>query len=354
MTGVFVAQLLLTGAVTVAAFVLRALVPVFHDQQPLLWAGLAFAILQGFSPVWYFTGQERIPLIGAITVGVKLIATLAIFALVRAPEDGWLVLACYAGGALLATAIGYGLVLREVRPGRPSLGLVGRTLRLGASMFLTRIAFMMHTAGNVFLLGLLVVPHQVAFYAASEKLCRPVAWLMQPINTALLPRLSHLVGASPERAQQLASLTFLLQGATGVVFGLTVGRAAWLVDLMFGPEYIGAVEVLRVMAAIIPADGGERRAGDPVDDPARPRPPPQRRARQQHRRQSGARPDSGAAAGRVGYGVGHCRRRERHPDRPAVQPALPRFEAGGTGTGAAELRGAGRRASLTARFGPVE
>jgi polysaccharide transporter, PST family len=252
-TGVFVAQLLLAGAVTVAAFVLRALVPVFHDQQPLLWAGLAFAILQGFSPVWYFTGQERIPLIGAITVGVKLIATLAIFALVRAPEDGWLVLACYAGGALLATAIGYGLVLREVRPGRPSLGLVGRTLRLGASMFLTRIAFMMHTAGNVFLLGLLVVPHQVAFYAASEKLCRPVAWLMQPINTALLPRLSHLVGASPDRAQQLASLTFLLQGATGVVFGLTVGLGApWLVALMFGPEYVGAVEVLRVMAAIIP------------------------------------------------------------------------------------------------------
>ena len=33
--------------------------------------------------------------------GVKLIATVAIFALVRGPEDGWLVLACYAAGALL-------------------------------------------------------------------------------------------------------------------------------------------------------------------------------------------------------------------------------------------------------------
>jgi PST family polysaccharide transporter len=252
-SGVFFAQVLLAGALVLAALVLRVLVPVFQHEPPLLWAGLAFAILQGFNPVWYFTGQERIPLVGSITVGVKVISTLAIFALVRGPEDGWMVLACYAGGSLLATATGYGLMLREVRPGRLSLGLVGGTLRLGASMFLTRIAFMMHTAGNVFLLGLLVVPHQVAFYAASEKLCRPVAWLLQPINTALLPRLSHLVGARPDRAQQLAVLTLSLQGATGIALGVTIGLgAAWLVPLLFGPEYIEAVAVLQVMAAIIP------------------------------------------------------------------------------------------------------
>ena len=162
-------------------------------------------------------------------------------------------LACYAGGSLLATAAGYTLMLHEVRPGRLSLGLVGRTLRLGASMFLMRIALMMHTAGNVFLLGLLVVPHQVAFFAASEKLCRPVAWLLQPINTALLPRLSHLVGASPDRARQLAALTLFLQGVTGILLGLTIGLfAPWLVDLMFGAEYTAATAVLQVMAAIIP------------------------------------------------------------------------------------------------------
>ena len=252
-TGVFVAQLLLAGIVMLVAIVLRLVVPVFQNQPPLLWAGVAFAILQGFNPIWYFTGQERIPLVGVITVGAKLIATIAIFVLVRAPDDGWIVLACYAVGSLLATVTGYGLMLREIRPGPLSLGLVARTLRLGAGMFVTRVALMMHTAGNVFLLGLLVVPHQVAFYAASEKLCRPVAWLLQPINTALLPRLSHLVGASPDRAQQLASLTFSLQGATGIAFGLTIGLGApWLVDLLFGPEYIKAVAVLQVMAAIIP------------------------------------------------------------------------------------------------------
>ena len=252
-SGAFAAQLVLAAVVTLAAIVVRLVVPVFEDQPLLVWAGLAFAILQGFNPVWYFTGQERIPLIGAITVGAKIAATLAIFALVREPADSWLVLACYAGGSLLATAAGYILMLREVRPGRLSLGLVGRTLRLGASMFVMRIALMMHTAGNVFLLSLLVAPHQVAFFAAGEKLCRPVAWLLQPINTALLPRLSHLVGASPNEARQLAALTLFLQGATGILLGLIIGLfAPWLVDLMFGAEFTAATPVLRVMAAIIP------------------------------------------------------------------------------------------------------
>jgi PST family polysaccharide transporter len=252
-TGVFVAQLILAGGATLVALGARLLVPVFQEQPPLLWAGLAYAILQGFNPIWYFTGQERIPLVAAVSISSKVLATVAIFALVRAPEDGWLVLACYAGGALLATCGGYALVLREIRPGRLSLGLVGRTLRLGASLFLMRIALMMHTAGNVFLLGLLVAPHQVAFFAAGEKLCRPVAWMLQPINTALLPRLSHLVEASPDRAQELAALAILVQGVTGVGLGLVIVLAApWLVDLLFGPDYAAAVAVLQVLAAIIP------------------------------------------------------------------------------------------------------
>ena len=113
---------------------------------------------------------------------------------------------------------------------------------------------MMHTAGNVFLLGLLVAPHQVAFFAAGEKLCRPVAWLLQPINIALLPRLSHLVGASPDEARQLAALTLFLQGATGILLGLTIGLfAPWLVDLMFGDAvHAPRPRCCAIMAAIIP------------------------------------------------------------------------------------------------------
>jgi len=251
--GVLGAQLLLACAVTLAALAIQLLVPAFREQPLLLWAGLAFAIVQGLAPFWYFTGQERIALIAAIDTGAKLVGTAAVFLLVRAPADGWLVLAASAGAALISTGAAYALVLRQTRPGRLSLGLIRRTLRLGASMFTMRIAVMMHTAGNAFLLGLLVAPQQVAFFAAGEKLCRPAAWLLQPVNVALLPRLSNLVGHSPDRAKALAGLSILLMALVGLAFGVALGIAApWLIGLLFGPQYGSAVAVMRVMALIVP------------------------------------------------------------------------------------------------------
>ncbi len=240
--------------VALAAVVVRLTVPEFQDQPLLLWAALAFAILQGLYPLWFFVGQERIPLIATIGVGAKVLATIAIFVFVRGPGDGWIVLAAYAGAALLASAAGYALMLRQVRPGRLDLELIAQTLRLGFSMFVMRISVLMHTAGNSFLLLLLGGPIQVAFFAAGEKLCRPAAWLMQPINVALLPRLSHLVEHSPDQARAMASLSILLMTAVGIAFGVAIGLLApWLVDLLFGlPEYQPAVAVLRIMALIIP------------------------------------------------------------------------------------------------------
>jgi PST family polysaccharide transporter len=253
-TGILATQLLLAVMIGLAVIVARFTIAEFQGQPLMLWAALAFAVLQGFYPLWYFTGQERIPLIATIGVIAKLLATIALFVLVRGPEDGWLALACYAGGALLATSTGYFLILRELRPGRLNLDLVRRTLKLGFHMFLMRITVLMHTAGNGFLLLLLAGPTQVAFFVAGEKLCRPAAWLMHPVNVALLPRLSHLVAHSPDQAKDMASLSILVMATVGIIFGLLVGLLAPLmIDLLFGlPEFQSAVGVMRVMALIVP------------------------------------------------------------------------------------------------------
>ena len=253
-TGILATQLLLAGALLLAVGVIGLKVAMYQAQPALLWTAFAFAILQGISPLWFFIGEERIPLIASIGVGAKIGAALVIFTLVRGPEDSWIVLAAYAGAAGSTTTAGYALVLRRVRPGRLSLDLVTSTLKLGWIMYLNRIAGLMHTAGNSFVLLLLVNPVQVAFFAAGEKLCRPIAWMTRPLNVALLPRLSYLVGRSPDEATALASLSMLLMTAVGVALGIVVGLLApGLVDLLFGlPEYEPAVDVLRIMALIIP------------------------------------------------------------------------------------------------------
>lgn len=251
--GIVASQLMLGLIVIGVALISVRLVPVFADQTGLLLATLASALAQGLVPLWYFLGRERVALIGMISLAGKALTTVMIFVLIEGPGDEWLVLASFACGNALATVVGYAVILREVGLRWPGLTRVRQTLRGGFDLFLTQMATMIQSGGNPFLLGLLVAPSQVAAFAAGEKLCRPVAWLLLPINVALLPRLAHLLGQDPGQVRRLAGLSILVLGTTGVLFGLLVALLApWLVALVFGPGYEGAIIVLQIMAVIIP------------------------------------------------------------------------------------------------------
>ena len=242
---------MLACAVALAAVLVRLMVPEFRDQPLLLWAALAFAILQGLYPLWFFVGQERIPLIATIGVGAKVLATIAIFPFVRGPRR--LDRARRRGRGLAGVGRWlYALMLRQVRPGRLDLELISQTLRLGFSMFVMRISVLMHTAGNSFLLLLLGGPVKVAFFAAGEAAgprpgsCTRSTW---PAAAALAPgRAQPGPSARDSDPQHPAD-----DGGRHRLRRRDRRARARLVDLLFGlPEYQPAVAVLQVIALIIP------------------------------------------------------------------------------------------------------
>ena len=112
----------------------------------------------------------------------------------------------------------------------------------------------MHTAGNSFLLLLLVGTPSRSRSSPPARSSADRRLDDAPVNVALLPRLSYLVERSPDQATAWPVSACSLMTAVGVAFGIAVGLLApWLVDLLFGlPEYEPAVDVLRIMALIIP------------------------------------------------------------------------------------------------------
>jgi O-antigen/teichoic acid export membrane protein len=61
-------------------------------------------------------------------------------------------------------------------------------------------------------------PQQVAYFAAPDKLARPLAWLTAPINKVLLPRISHLLLRRPDQAHAMARMTLLVLSVIGLGF----------------------------------------------------------------------------------------------------------------------------------------
>lgn len=253
LSGIVGAQAALGGLFVLVALGIYAGLPAFQEAPLLFGCAIAFALLHALVPGWYFMGQERMVLVAGVDGAVKLASLVAVLALVRAPGDAWKVLAIYAAASAVSAVLIFLLVLREVRLPRPRWTGAARALRAGLSLGLLGIVGTGLSAGSTMLLGGWLTPRHAAFFFAAEKLCQPLAWLLEPVNTALMPRLSRLIGSSPEQARRMAVWSLALMLTTGAVLAVAVAFASpLLVPLVFGDGYDAAVPVVQVMALIIP------------------------------------------------------------------------------------------------------
>ena len=231
-------------------------VPLFRQNpEYLLWAWL-FAGARGLSPNWYFFGRERMAVPAFLEAGGKIVWALGVFILVKAPEDGWRVLALQAVAMGGAIAWMTWWMHREVPMGRPRFRDGLRTLRESVGVAIFRCSTGLYVQGSAFILGLLAAPAAVAFFGGADRIIRAVVALIQPLSQAFFPRLSHLVLKDPREAERLLRLSLLGIGGLGLVMGVTAFLAApFLVDVILGPGYESAIPILRVLAVLPPIIG---------------------------------------------------------------------------------------------------
>jgi polysaccharide transporter, PST family len=245
------AKLLLLVMATVLALVAWRFVPIFRASPEFLFWAWCAAMLQGFSPVWYFQGVERLRAPAALDVFAKLIATLGIFVVVRAPEHGWMVLALRAGAELISTGVLTAWLYRSVPWLRFNLALAREMLRDGWSLFVFVGAASIYTSANAFLLGLLAPAREVSYFGAGERIVRAASLLLGPLSQALYPRVSNLVAHDRQRASALIRRSLLPFVGLGVVMGVgLIVLAPLLTRVVFGPEYAPVASVIRVLAVV--------------------------------------------------------------------------------------------------------
>ncbi len=252
MAGVLGAQALLAAGGFVVVIAASRFLPVVSTESDLLAAGLVYAVAQGFTPLWFFQGLERMRWAAALEVSGKVLSLCGLFLLVHSPADKWRVLALAAVAPALTTVAGLALAYRTIPIKVPSWDLVRPALVMGGPMFLFRSSESLYGVGNAFLLGLFSTPELVGYFAAAEKIAKAGFGLLNPIREAIFPRLSHLAATGGEdAAAPLARLGATLMISGGAVLGVALFFAApWASKLLLGGEFAPVVEVLRILAAL--------------------------------------------------------------------------------------------------------
>ena len=239
------------GAATGIAFWLC--VPAFRQNPLILIGALWLAIVQGFSPLWYFQGIQRMSLPAIVEVACRVLFTVSVFFLIKSPGDATRVILFQAISITLSLGIGLRLLYRTVKFTVSGFARTARALRDAWPFFLFVAIMNVYAKSNGFMLGLLIAPAIVSFYGGPERLMRGFLSFNGPINQVLYPRLAHLAVHDLPEARRTVRRGALLLGAMGVLLGLTLTLGApWLVRVLFGPGYDRAVPVLRVLGCICP------------------------------------------------------------------------------------------------------
>lgn len=246
------AKLFLAPLATLALLAIFLTLPSLHDAWRLCAAATALVWLRGFDPLWYFLGIERVPRAVTVQILGKLGATAATFALVRAPEDAWLVIALQAAGAALSTAILTGWMRQDAPRQVPRWRDARAAMSDGVTLFGFRAATGLFATANVLVGGALLATPALAAFAAADRLVRAAIGTLHPLSQVVLPRVAAQRAAGGS-ASALIARSMRVTGGLGLLIGaVTFAAAPLIVQLLLGPGYEGAVPLLRALAVLPP------------------------------------------------------------------------------------------------------
>ena len=248
------ARLILSvGALAVAAVVYLTSKTTRGSPEFVAMAWLA-AASTGLNPMWFFLGHERVRLTTAVVLALRVAAAALTFVLVHDRGDAWIVMALFTAAAVLIAVINIARMFRHVETRRPRLRPSSRAIRDSAPLFVGTAGRSLYTAMNVVLLGFFASRTGVAHFSAAERVVRSCAGLLISATVAMYPRVTYLYSS----ARAGRALRLLLIGGAVVVFAASVLAAAALLlapelmRLVYGAEFAGSANLLRIMAPIVP------------------------------------------------------------------------------------------------------
>lgn len=250
-SAVMAARMLLTllGGVVMAAAVFS--IASFRPHWPLFFLAFGSVIGNALFPMWLFQGLEKMEHAAIRDFVAKLLALIAVFALVHRDAD-YLWAAAAQGGGFLVAGIVTLVPLRwtmQVHFRRVSVAEIREQFVTGWAPFLSLALVAFGAATNMFILGLRSPGAEVAYFSAANRIIAVLRALVNPITTAVFPHAARKANISESEVirfvRKYAILLigpFLLGGVILLVGG------PWFLPVLLGERYRPAVPVFQAMA----------------------------------------------------------------------------------------------------------
>ena len=229
--------------VIACVIIIYALTTKKYDGYSLLFMLTLIGVLgQGFQPVWFFSGIEKMKLITVSTVSIKLLNLILVLALVNEGSDYLLIPISNGAAQLLGLVIcAYQFYRQGYYIKLPKYKHVKFAFISSFSFFLSRLSVAAYGNSSIVILGLLSSPSAVALYTLAEQLYKVMQSFFMPINQALYPYM-----AKEKNISLLFKAFFycVLIALLGSCLGYFV--TPFLIILIFGADWLGIISTFNV------------------------------------------------------------------------------------------------------------
>jgi len=166
----------------------------FQEDWKVYFLTFGMVLGQVLFPVWFFQGMEKMKYISILNIFAKSVFLIFIFIYVKEKEDYYLVPLFNSLGFIISGIIALYYIKSEFKISfkLQSLDILKYYLVDGWHIFISRIAVVLYTSSNIFILGLFTNNTLVGYYAIAEKVVSAISSLGAIVNQVLFPYLSKI------------------------------------------------------------------------------------------------------------------------------------------------------------------
>lgn len=235
-------------------FILSVLL-IFVAKFTSHWEIFIFTFLIVFGdvlfPVWFFQGVERMKIITYLQMFYKISFIVFVILLVKNSENYWMVPLLDSIGSIIAGIVALYYIKKNfgVSFSMPTYKEVKFQLENGWHIFISKIAVILYTSVNTFLLGLFTNNVSVGYYSIAEKIYMAIRGLFTPITQALFPFLSKIYAKNKTKyykiVKKLTGIYFIVLAILSI---FTYFFSSDLIELLSGKVVIESVKVLEIFS----------------------------------------------------------------------------------------------------------
>ncbi len=217
---------------------------------------LTFGMVLGqvLFPIWFFQGMEKMGYIAILNIVAKSIFLIAILIFVNSKEDAYLVPVFNSLGFIVVGVISLVYIYKEfhIRFIWQPYSVLVEYLVLGWHIFLSRLAVILYTSSNIFVLGLFTNHVVVGYYAIAYKIISALNSLGDILNRTFFPYLSKKWEESKESYYRLfAKMSKKIFLFMLMLTAIVLGFASEVIRLLSGEEIKIASDLLQIMSVIL-------------------------------------------------------------------------------------------------------